>query len=160
MLADIVIDANVFLHVENDQEIRQRDCQRLVVLLRESETTLCVDLGFELEESKNRSYIGSEYWRHLRVGSPGYEIVSYLARSGRMAFLSHHVPPAVVRHVRQIAKGPDRVYVRVAFNSQEKVLASHDFGDIPGTVRERLRKAIGVSIVDAEEAIAAFEAQS
>ena len=88
MLADIVIDTNVFLHAENEQEVRRESCQSLVALLREGNTLLCVDDGFNLlEESKNRSQIGREYIEHLRVGSVGYEIVRHLAQSGRLVFL-------------------------------------------------------------------------
>jgi hypothetical protein len=51
----------------------------LLTALRECKTQLCVDHGFDLREAKNRSRIGGEYLNRLRVGTPGYEMVAYLA---------------------------------------------------------------------------------
>ncbi|TCK68479.1 hypothetical protein [Acidipila rosea] len=153
MLTDIVIDTNIFLHAENQQEQRQASCQMLIELLNDGESKLCVDEGFDLEESKNRSIIGREYIAHLRDGSLGYALVGYLARTGRVAMLPRKVPQAAKRHIlQQIPDGPDRTFVFIAHNSDEKVLVSHDFNDIPPTVRQRIKNAIDVCIVDASQA--------
>jgi predicted nucleic acid-binding protein len=158
MLADIVIDTNVFLHAENDQEQRKQDCQDLINALIETTTKLCVDEGFDLEESRNRSHIGHEYIKHLRAGTLGYALIERLARSGRMLIVPRKVPTSISRHIRQIPNGPDRTYVQVAFNSREKLFASHDFGDIPQTVRDRIRGATAVKIVAADAARLALRA--
>lgn len=153
MLADIVIDTNVFLHAVNNIEPRQQSCILMLNLLNDGTTQLCVDEGFSLEESKNRSHIGQEYITHLRAGSIGYALVGHLARSGRVSILPRRVPATVSRHITtQIRKGPDRTYVYVAYNSMGKTFASHDFNDIPTTVRTRIQRAIAVRIVDAAEA--------
>ncbi|WP_446745189.1 hypothetical protein [Silvibacterium acidisoli] len=153
MLVDLVIDTNIFLHAQNKQEKRQKSCEALVALFKDSSCKICVDEGFDLDESRNRSIIGQEYTKHLRIGSLGYALVEYLARSGRISFVSTRVSVQVSRHIRQVTKGPDRTYVRVAHNSNEKTLASHDFTDISSAIRQRLRDAIDVSVLDSSEII-------
>lgn len=159
MLSDIVIDANILCHAENHQEIRQADCQMLISLLYQTDTALCVDDGFDLEAANNRSFIGHEYIKHLRAGSLGYAIVQHLAQSSRVSILSANVGGNVGKHILQIPKGFDRRYVKVAYNSRSKVLASHDFGDIPNTVRVRLSQKISVEILDAAGACEAMKSE-
>ncbi len=159
MLVDIVIDANVFLHACNPVSGRQVMCRTLLGYVKDCDVHLCVDEGFDWEEARNRSQIGAEYIRNLKVGTVAYELVVYLAKSGRIDIVHRSVPPATARLIhRQVTKGPDRTYVKVAYNSREKILASHDFGDIPDTVRERLRKQLMVKVVSAEGATAALRA--
>jgi hypothetical protein len=132
----------------------------MLCLLRDCQTHLCVDEGFDLDESKNRSHIGGEYLRHLRFGMLGYEVVTHLAQSSRLRLIQRRVPERISKQIRsQIGIGPDRVYVRVAYNSQDRTLASHDFTDIPATVRQRMKISIGVSIVDAEQALTALRSE-
>jgi len=156
MLTDIVIDTNVLLHAHNQQEVRHRASRELLIEMQNCATQLCVDEGFDLVESRNRSQIASEYLRHLRHGMLGLAVVAHLAASRRVKQVPRKAPPAFSRAVRrQIANGPDRVFVFVAFNSNDKTLACHDFDDVPDTVRGRLRP-LGVNIVDAENALAAL----
>jgi hypothetical protein len=49
--------------------------------------------------------------------------------------------------------GADCTYVKVAYNSREKTLASHDFNDLPDTVRARLADAIGGHVFAADQAL-------
>lgn len=157
MLVDIVIDNNVLMHSDNEQEPRRNQCVVLLRMLRNCQTHLCVDDGFSLDEAKNRSHIGGEYLRHLRFGSIGFAIVSHLAQSSRIRLVPRKVPQDVSKHIRkQVNKGPDRTYVKVAFNSTDKTLASHDFEDLPQPVRDRLRNAIGVRILAADAASVAL----
>jgi hypothetical protein len=154
VLDDIVIDANVMLHSENMQEARRIDALALMTLLKMRTTKLCVDEGFDWNEALNRSHIGSEYLRHLVHGTLGSAIVAYLAASARIKIVPRQVPQAISRKISMsIGSAPDRVYARVAFNSQDKHLVSHDFGDIPQSSRNRLRTSIGLQIVDAATAL-------
>lgn len=155
MLRDIVIDANVFLHAENEVEIRREACLQLISLLWKSQTSLCVDEGFSVVEASNRSQINAEYLTHLRFGTLGYALIAHLAQSSRVRSLPRKVPSNVANQInRQVTKGPDRVYVRVAYNSEERTLASHDFGDIPQAVRDRLNDSLGVEILAALDVLA------
>jgi hypothetical protein len=157
MLVDIVLDTNVLMHADNAIEPRRQMSRDLLIALQACATHLCVDEGFDLDEANNRSQIGSEYLKHLRVGMLGWAVVAHLASSSRVTFVPRNVPLNIAREInKQVAKGPDRIYLRVAFNSHSKTLACHDFGDVPETVRTRLRAAISVHVLDAGVARAAL----
>jgi hypothetical protein len=157
MLADIVLDTNVLVHAHNTKQIRFQASQDLLIELRNCNTNLCVDEGFHLDEAQNKSQIGSEYLKHLRFGMLGLAVIAHLASSLRIRQLSRQVPPNVGRYIRQqgVPK-PDRIFLFVAYNSQSKTVTCHDFNDLPDTVRARLRKKIGLQVLDAEEALAAM----
>jgi len=160
MLLDIVLDTNVLLHATNEQEPRRVQSQALLLALRDCTAHLCVDEGFDWNEASNRSQIGGEYLKHLRAGTLGYAVVEHLARSLRVKQVSRGVPQNVSRHIRRVGYGPDRTYVRVAFNSSDRVLASHDFKDLSAGVRLGLRAAIGVRVLEAGEALVALRAKA
>jgi hypothetical protein len=157
MLIDIVLDANVLMHADNPASTRMQMSRDLLTALQleTCQTHLCVDEGFHMDPAKNRSQIGSEYQKHLEIGMLGWAVVAALASSPRVRQVSRSVPPNVSKTIyTQVPKGPDRTYLKVAFNSHDKTLTCHDFGDIPATVRTRLRKAIGVQVLDAAAAAA------
>jgi hypothetical protein len=157
MLTDIVLDTNILMHAHNPEELRHDDCRALVQEMTKCATHLCVDEGFDLNEANNRSVIGSEYLKHLGYGTVGHALVTRLASSLRVKYVSSRVPPKVSRNImKQVSKGPDRTFLKVAFNSQDKTLACHDFNDIPAGVRTRLRKSDGLQIVDAIGAVVAL----
>ena len=154
MLADIVLDTNVLMHADNLQEPRRADAQMLLQLLKDCDTKVCVDEGFNPIEAQNRSHIGSEYLRHLRVGTLGYALIVHMAQSQRIKVVARAVPPQVARNIqRQVTNTHDRTYLKVAFNSLDKTFASHDFRDLPQSVRDRLRTAIDVKVLAADEAV-------
>jgi hypothetical protein len=156
MLADLVVDTNVFLHAENDQEPRHIQAARLLIALQSKACTtlLCVDEGFDLEEAKNRSQIGSEYLRHLRHGTLAFAVVVHLLGSLRIKQVPRGVPANVSRRIlQQGVTGADRTFIQVAYNSQDNTLTCHDFHDVPDTVRARLLGAIGVRILAADETL-------
>jgi hypothetical protein len=108
-----------------------------------------------LDEAKNRSHIGSEYLKHLRYGTLALAVIATLAGSLRIKAVARGVPPNVSRRITQQGiRGVDRTFVQVAYNSQDKTLACHDFDDLPDTVRARLRDSIGVAILAADQALA------
>lgn len=157
MLADIVIDVNVFMHASDPRQAHQKVAENLIRKLRECATHLCIDEGFDIDESKNRSAIGAEYLKHLRTGSLAFALVVHLGSNERIKIVSRKVPQAIAKKItQQVGKGPDRTYLRVAYNSKARTLSSHDFGDLPDTVRRRLGKAIKVSILDVTSALAAL----
>jgi hypothetical protein len=157
MLGDIVVDTNVMMHAHDPREARQKSCTELLEELLRCDTKLCVDEGFDLAPAKNRSHIGYEYLKHLKFGMLAKAVVEHLATTGRVKMLPRTVPHNVSKHVRtQVGKGPDRTYLHVAYNSSERILASHDFHDIPQAVRGRLLSKIGVMVLAAEEALSKF----
>lgn len=151
MLDDLVIDTNVFLHAENFSEDRQKDARRLMDQLLKCETVLCIDAGFDLDESRNRSLIGAEYLRHLRFGSVGYALIQHLALSHRLKQIDRrNVAERARRKTNQlIANRRDRTFVSIATTNAERVLVSHDHRDFPRPKRRQIAKALRVDIVEA-----------
>ncbi len=158
MLSDIVVDTNILMHADNFHEPRQNDARAFLLSLQKSETQLCVDEGFHIDEAKNRSIIGSEYLEHLDFGMLGFAVVAYLASSFRIRVVSRKVPSSISKKIRmRVGNTQDRVYVRVAFNSEDKTLASHDFKDLPQKTRNELSIKINVTILSAGEALPMLE---
>jgi hypothetical protein len=136
------------------QEPRREHAHQLLTLLQQRTTRLCLDEGFDLNEARNRSHIGAEYLQHLSFGMLGYAVVAHLAASDRIKTISRQVPPAVGKRIRDaVWSPPDRIYVRVAFNSDEKLLVSHDITDIPQASRNRLRAEIAVDVLEAVQSL-------
>jgi len=157
MLIDIVLDTNVLMHADDPRQPLMQMSRDLLSALQlpTCKTHLCVDEGFDLDEAKNRSQIGSEYLEHLDFGMLGLAVVAHLAGSLRVKQVSRAVPPHVSKKIyTQVPKGPDRTFLKVAFNAADKTLACHDFGDVPAPVRTRLQRAIGVHVLDATAALA------
>lgn len=154
MLADIVVDTNVLMHADNDAEPRQDEARAFLLSLLESATKLCVDEGFDIEESKNRSHIGSEYLQNLHNGMLGFAVIQHLASFARVSTVSRTVPTAIARKIRMhVRSSRDRVFVRVAFNADDRTLVSHDFTDIPQGARNALVATINVQVLSADEAL-------
>lgn len=154
MLSDIVVDANILVHANNFHEPRQSDAREFLLLLHKSESLLCVDEGFHIDEAKNRSIIGYEYLKHLSFGMLGFAVVAYLASSSRIKVVPRKVPEGVSKKIRmKVGNTHDRVYVRVAFNAEDRTLASHDYKDLPQGVRGELHRTINVRIMSAREVL-------
>ena len=153
MLKDIVIDTNIFMHADNRGEKRQGACKKFLAALKGCDTCLCVDEGYDPEEAKNRSQIAGEYLAHFAPGGIGFAILAYLAASSRVLMVTKHVPAAVGQKIRQAIHDPtDRVFVKVAFNSADKMLASHDEANFPGEAKRSLEKGIGIRVLLAQQA--------
>lgn len=155
MIADIVIDTNVFVHANNpDDAERQKQSLTFLEAMRASATCLCVDEGFDyLNEAQNRSRIASEYLQHVRAGMYGQYLLQLLAASGRIAIVAARVPKQVSRKIRQkIPNRGDCMFVRVAHNSQGRALVSHDESDFPKHIRKVLKEELGVACVKARAA--------
>jgi predicted nucleic acid-binding protein len=150
VLSDVVIDTDVMLHAENPEVQRHSDSRRLLNELRSCETFLCLDEGFEPEESKNRSAIASEYLSRLPPGSLGLILLSECATSRRIRLLPTKVERAANRLINQLVYDPtDRKFVKVACNSNEKVVTTHDrhISD----ARAELNRRLAVRVLDAGE---------
>ncbi len=154
MLVDLVVDTNILLHAGNPNEPRFEHAKSLVETLMRLEIVLCVDEGFSFERSRNRSQIGNEYLEHLSFGTVGFEVIRALASSDRIKLVSRVVNRKESKLITQKVWDPtDRIFVRVAINSDERVLVSHDFGHFPLPVRNLLRGQIEVRICDCAECL-------
>ena len=75
------------VHASNPTHADHEPAKLLCTLLEATKTRICVDDGFNLDESQNRSIIGKEYLDHLKPGMVGLGLVSVLAQSMRISFL-------------------------------------------------------------------------
>jgi hypothetical protein len=158
LIADIVVDTNVWVHANNANEQRQEHAIALAKALLEAATGLCIDDGFDLEPAKNRSTIGAEYLNNLRAGMLGYEVVVALAKAGRIKLISRNAPAATSQKINQLIRKPiDRAFLRVAFNSSSKILVSHDFEDFQAAKRAHIRQTLKIRIIEADVAIEKIE---
>lgn len=152
MLQDIVIDTNVLMHADDPRQKLQAVTAKLLDAIRTSQTKLCVDNLASLNSGKNRSQIMAEYLQHLAAQSVGRQFIAYIAGNGRLVERSKSVNGTIGNFINQkVTDKTDRVFVKVALNSDEKVLACHDFNDIPRAARKEIRKALAVRVSDAKE---------
>ena len=92
MLVDLVVDTDVLMHAENEESAKRDASRQLIGGILESETALCFDTGFDVDEARNRSGIAGEYFEHLPHGSLGLALVYECALSGRIRTISTEVP--------------------------------------------------------------------
>lgn len=153
MLSDIVVDANVLVHANNPGEPRHQHAIGFVGALASCTAALCIDPGFDLEPSRNRSLIGQEYLEYLHHGTAGYELVAHLAAWGRLRPVPREVERAIGRRITQLIRNKrDRTYLRVARNTKDRVLASHDFTDFSDGKRTTIAKELQIIVATADEA--------
>jgi len=97
MISDVVIDTNVLVHADNPMEARSAASRSLLQGLLGVNTVLCVDEGYDPDEPRNRSRIGSEYRQNLRFGSLGLAVLVHLAGQGRIRTLPRRAPSVASR---------------------------------------------------------------
>ena len=157
MLPDIVIDTNVLMHAGNPNEPRFGSANKILDLVQESITLLCIDRGFDINETKNRSIIGREYLDNLSFGSKGYAVIVYLLTRQRVVEKDKNPSTREKRIIRtNIRNARDRVFAGVTCNSESRVLVSHDYKDFPGQIRTYLKRKISMNILSSSEACQMF----
>lgn len=152
MHTDFVVDTNVLMHADNDQEPSQQYCIKLINRLINSTDKLCMDQGFNLVEASNKSLIGYEYIKHLRIGMLGYTLILKLLSDNRIDFLSIKIPPSVSKKINQCIsnkKPRDKTFLKVTFNSISKIFVTHDQEDFNYSKRGHIRNTFGIKVIDA-----------
>lgn len=151
MLTDIVIDTNVLLHADDPRQAHQAQAYELLQKLRRVTTALCVDEGFDLDESKNASLIGGEYFERLTATHTATALLAHLFANDRVKLVTRSVTPGVQKALNQcVRKKRDRTFLAVARNSAERILCSHDFEDMQTTKRKFLKDRVGVEVLAVE----------
>ena len=151
-MKDIVLDTCTLVHANNSKSGYQQDSIELINLLLNNKTLVTVDEGFELDETTNQSYIALEYMKHLTPGMLGYSLITTLALTQRFNFVENNIPQATKNYIEQLIRNKkDRMFLRVTFNSSEKVLVSHDYTDYQIKKRKKILKDIEIDIVEAED---------
>jgi predicted nucleic acid-binding protein len=156
---DIVLDTNVLMHASDPRERLCPLARALVRSIKDSETKICVDEGFNLNPAQNRSLIGQEYSTHLKHGSYAAAFILALSNGKRIRVVSRNVQRKTKKMILQRVRKPrDRTFLYVTVNSTENVLVSHDFEDFTQDKREGLRRDLLIHIVTAQEALPRFQA--
>lgn len=145
---DVVIDTNVLVHAENKAIKVHQECVDFINYLTDSSESLCFDEGFAWHETFNKSQIAHEYLNNLRYGTMGYMLVVRLATSKRITEVSRTVSKRATNIITQtVSKRRDRVFLKVAFNSENKILISNDFEDFQVPKRTLFRKQLGLQVI-------------
>lgn len=149
---DLVIDTNVLVHASSGDAIRQEESVDLLTYLLSSTELICLDPEYTGHETTNTSYIGHEYLNHLKFGMLGYAFLTSMAQNQRILEISSSVPVAITRKINQcMANNHDRVFIKVAINSNNKTLVTHDFTDFADAKRKHLKKTFQIIVVVASE---------
>ncbi|MHB8808041.1 MAG: hypothetical protein ACYC59_10740 [Anaerolineaceae bacterium] len=152
MFNDMVVDTNVFVHASNPDDINFQNATLMFKKLSKVSTMLCLDPGFSTDQSKNHSLIMGEYLENLGIGTVGYNIVQKLAASYRFKEVDRKVDSQVGNLIyRKIEEKKDRKFVKIAFNSNDHILISHDYEHFTVGVRHELNMKIGVNFYNCEE---------
>lgn len=151
-MRDIVLDTCSLVHADNPDSGYQGASTALINKIFASAVLVTVDEGFTFDESTNQSYIGLEFIKHLQPGSLGYNLIVHLALSLRINFVSNVIPHQTKNYIEQIIRNKkDRMFLRVAYNSIEKTLVSHDFTDYQVRKRKTIRKELNLYVLTAAE---------
>jgi hypothetical protein len=150
-LVDVVVDTDVLAHADNRENANQQASRHFIHRLRATNTVLCVDEGFDIEEARNRSAIASEYFERLPPGGLGLVLVYECAVARRIRTVSTGVSQTTNRIINRLVwDKSDRKFVKVAVNSDEQVLVTDNTSDLEPPSDE-LRARLGVEIMDAYE---------
>lgn len=152
MADDVVVDTNVWVHSGNPDNEYFEHSLALVKWLSEVPTKICTDPGADIVEAKNRSIIFSEYLKHLRFGSPAFSVIAAKAAADQLKEVDRAVGRAALNKInRIITNRVDRTFLRVAVNSSERALVSHDFTDFDAAKRLTIEREFSVSVLEAED---------
>ncbi len=151
-MIDIVIDTCTLKHANDPKSKYFEDSVEFINKMFANSINCVVDEGFTLDESTNESYIGLEFIKHLQPGSMGYNLVLHFIQNLRLVFVSNKIPNADKNYIERLIRNKkDRIFLRVAYNTQEKTLVSHDFSDYQKLKRRKIKKEKSINIVTAIE---------
>jgi hypothetical protein len=150
MLVDLVVDSNVLSHAQNPGDPNFEDAGILLEKLANSSTLLCMDGRFTIGAG-NSSLIGQEYLENVGFGGVAFSTLQLLMQTDRIKVVSIKVPLGEKKVIDSLVPNNkrDRTFVRVAFNSLERRLVSHDFEDFTHSVRKKVSARLGVVIQEA-----------
>ena len=152
MPIDLTIDTCVLMHASDKRQPHQEAASQLINRILNSDIIICVDEGFVLEFSLNKSHIGAEYLEHLRFGTLGYILVATLAAKRRVKELPRRTKDNRDKIIRQLVfDSTDRKFLAVACNSSSHILYSHDGGFVNTPTRHGAATRLSVKILTAGE---------
>lgn len=119
-----------------------------------SDTLLCLDPGFSLDEARNSSLIFAEYWKKLRSSIATSALLAPLFSGKRIKEVPTKVSDEVRGNVEKLikaSKSRDRTMLKVAHNSKSRRLVTHDGEDFPHSKRPKIKSKVKVAVFDAAE---------
>lgn len=148
-LNEVVIDTNVFRHAQNPNMDCFEAAKDFLINVLESKIVICID---------DSDLIKYEYINKLCNAAPGLgaEILSKLWQARRVVPVGQNISSQkhrkiIERLIRRRDHQRDRTFVKVAYNTNDNVLVSHDFKHFPVPVRNNLSKHIDVEVACAGE---------
>ncbi|HEX5152627.1 MAG TPA: hypothetical protein VFW07_14350 [Parafilimonas sp.] len=145
-MIELVIDTNIFIHAENENYEYQDDCILLLNTIIESDDIfVCID-----ENGK----IWNEYSLHIKPGMLANAMFLKLGTE-RLKLLPRNIHAHINKKINQTGiKEADRIFVRIAYKTQDKILVSDEHEDFVNKIREIIKKEIGVDVIMANECAA------
>lgn len=141
----------MLLHADDPRQAHQAQAYELLQKLPGVSTALCVDEGFDLDESKNASLIGGEYFERLTATHTAMAVLAHLFANDRVKVVTRSVPQGAQKALNQcVRKKRDRTFLAVARNSAEHILCSHDFEDMQARKRKFLKSRVGVEVLEVD----------
>lgn len=151
---DIVIDTNVFAHSSNPESGYFICASTLLEKIVTGDFELAVDEFFFAEEASNTSGIYSEYLEHLNGCELAKSVLSTLIDEGRIKSLSTKVSNGIRGFINQgVPDATDRKFVRVAVNSNNRVLVSNDLRDFHKKFRKESKKKLKIYLLTSTEVL-------
>ena len=143
----LVVDTNVLKHASDKNYHKVTHCINLIDRLMASKECLCLDRGTD-------GHIYYEYIKHLPQGSHGFALLLKLVSQNRIIFLSRDIPEPVTRKINRTGiKTSDRIFVRIAYKTDRKILVTQEYEDFTEKVRGIFKKEIDVDVIEAGEFI-------
>jgi len=154
---DIVIDTNVLLHTHNKKNKYYQSANDTLKLVLKRDLYLCIDDVFNVEEAKNTSTIGSEYYNKIRTGTFAYAfLMDRLLKGKYIQIIKKNYKQVKLDLNKMIKRGEiknhhDIAFVITAYGSQDKLLVSNDYDDFNNENRKYIQKRFQVSILNSVE---------
>lgn len=145
MATDFVIDTNVLVHASNCDYVNQVDCINIIDRLMKSNESICLDINGAMR---------LEYDRHLKPGMIGHTLLLLLSnpQNLRIRFIDRDIPAQINRKINQTGiKTADRIFVRIAYKSTDKVLVTQEYEDFVQKIRDYFLDEIDVAVIEAGE---------
>ncbi len=149
-MPDIVVDTNVWVHAtDRGDGLLSDDAAAFVVRLLESRTSICVDPGACIPATATTSRIWAEY-RDQQLLNPAraeYFVLAALYSDQRVTEVAPRTNTRYTKVLRRlIYDKDDRIFVRVAVETNDQTLVSNDGDYLEHCTKREFRRALGVTL--------------
>lgn len=145
MATDFVIDTNVLFHAAQSDYCKQQNCIDIINRIMYSNEKICLDIN---------GFMMSEYRLHIKPGMLGHTLLLLLSnpKNLRIRYVDRSIPAAINNKINRTGiKTQDRIFVRIAYKSTDKILITQEHEDFVDKIRARIEDQIGVEVIEAHE---------